>query len=366
MMGFDSFGHAIGMAFQVFFLDLLLSGDNALVIALACRRLPQPLMKRAVLIGTGFAILLRVLLTTVVSFLLQVPLLRLIGAVLLIAIAIKLLLGDLEPSPDQADDAASAADRLWSAVVVVVSADLVLSLDNVVALAAAAQGSVLFLVLGLLFSVPLLMYGSLFISKLLDDNPFWVPAGSAMLGWIAGRIGVSDPLIAPWIASQAPALTLGVPLLCVVLVLVESRIIRQQRPTLTAPPPLGLAAGLVKRLASFGASVDEAEETEAASPLAAPAVALATASPAFDAPAAAVAPAAEAVEEAAEQADDAPAAPPDTPVPAADPVQSSRLLSLSLRLLVGVAALLGVLAIGWLLFHLASQGVLPTPEHAHG
>ncbi|MDN0075002.1 YjbE family putative metal transport protein [Crenobacter sp. SG2303] len=364
-MGFDSFGHAIGMAFQVFFLDLLLSGDNALVIALACRSLPRPLMKRAVLIGTGFAILLRVLLTTVVSFLLQVPLLRLIGAALLIAIAIKLLLGDLEPPTGKADDASSEVDRLWSAVVVVVSADLVLSLDNVVALAAAAQGSVLFLVLGLLFSVPLLMYGSLFITRLLDDNPLWVPAGSAMLGWIAGRIGVSDPLVAPWIATQAPALSLAIPLLCVVFVLAESRIIRQQRPTLIAPPPLGLAAGLMKRLASFGAS---AEETEATARLAVPAVALAPASPGFAAPVATVAPAAEAEEEAVEQADVVPVEPTSMPAPDpdADPVQSSRLLSLSLRVLVGAAALLGVLAIGWLLFHLASQGVLPTPEHAHG
>jgi YjbE family integral membrane protein len=353
-MGFDNFGHAATLAFQVFFLDLILSGDNALVIALACRGLPRPLVKRAVAIGTGFAILLRVLLTTVVSFLLQLPLLRLIGALLLLVIAVKLLLGDLEP--DEATMAERTdADRLWSAVVMVVSADLVLSLDNVVALAAAAQGNVLFLILGLALSVPLLMYGSLFITRLLDDNPLLTPAASAMIAWIAGRIAVDDPLIAPWIASQAPALTLGIPLLCVVFVLVESRIIRQRRPELTAPPPLALGRRIATRLARFGASAEELEAAALAldTTAALPAVPLPHHEPR---PPLAAAP--------------APATPKPQAKPAAaveaDPVQSSRALTLLLRLLVALAALLGIAAIGWLLFHLASQGVLPTPEHPQG
>jgi len=361
-MGFDNFGHAATLAFQVFFLDLILSGDNALVIALACRGLPRPLVKRAVAIGTGFAILLRVLLTTVVSFLLQLPLLRLIGALLLLVIAVKLLLGDLEP-----DEAALAertdADRLWSAVVMVVSADLVLSLDNVVALAAAAQGNVLFLILGLALSVPLLMYGSLFITRLLDDNPLLTPAASAMIAWIAGRIAVADPLIAPWIASQAPALTLGIPLLCVVFVLVESRIIRQRRPQLTAPPPLALGRRLAARLARFGASAEELEAAALAVPVALPvteplALDTAAALPTVPLP----------HHEPTPPAAPAPAKPQAKPAAAteADPVQSSPALTLLLRLLVALAALLGIVAIGWLLFHLASQGVLPTPEHPQG
>jgi len=359
-MGFDNFGHAATLAFQVFFLDLILSGDNALVIALACRGLPRPLVKRAVAIGTGFAILLRVLLTTVVSFLLQLPLLRLIGALLLLVIAVKLLLGDLEP--DEATMAERTdADRLWSAVVMVVSADLVLSLDNVVALAAAAQGNVLFLILGLALSVPLLMYGSLFITRLLDDNPLLTPAASAMIAWIAGRIAVADPLIAPWIASQAPALTLGIPLLCVVFVLVESRIIRQRRPELTAPPPLALGRRLATRLARFGASAEELETAALAVPVTLPAtepLALETTAtvPAVPLP----------HHEPTTPAAPAPAKPQAKPAAAADPVQSSRALTLLLRLLVALAALLGIAAIGWLLFHLASQGVLPTPEHPQG
>ncbi|MCW3480761.1 YjbE family putative metal transport protein [Neisseriaceae bacterium JH1-16] len=363
-MGFDNFGHAATLAFQVFFLDLILSGDNALVIALACRGLPRPLVKRAVAIGTGFAILLRVLLTTVVSFLLQLPLLRLIGALLLLVIAVKLLLGDLEP-----DEAAMAersdADRLWSAVIMVVSADLVLSLDNVVALAAAAQGSVLFLILGLALSVPLLMYGSLFITRLLDDNPLLTPAASAMIAWIAGRIAVDDPLIAPWIASQAPALTLGIPLLCVVFVLVESRIIRERRPQLSAPPPLALGRRLAARLARFGASAEELEATALMVPVALPATEPLATDTAAVLPAVPT-PHPEPALPLPPAAAPAPAKPQAKAAAPADPVQSSRALTLLLRLLVALAALLGIAAIGWLLFHLASQGVLPTPEHPQG
>ncbi|HJU49977.1 MAG TPA: YjbE family putative metal transport protein, partial [Pseudogulbenkiania sp.] len=147
-MEFDSITQTVGMAAQVFFLDLLLSGDNALVIALACRSLPPPLMARAVFLGTGFAIVLRVLLTMLASVLLDVPLLKLVGAVLLIIIALKLLLDGDETEEEATLKSRPASNQLWGAVMVVVTADLVLSLDNVVALAAATQGSVLFLVLG--------------------------------------------------------------------------------------------------------------------------------------------------------------------------------------------------------------------------
>ncbi|MFZ6686776.1 TerC family protein [Undibacterium sp. SXout11W] len=235
MMGFDGIMHAIAMTLQVFFLDLVLSGDNAVLIALACRRLPQKQMRQVILLGTGFAFFLRVVLTTVVSFLLQVPSLRLIGGVALVYIALKLLVDDeqnrLDGETCNHESEQDATNRLWSTVGIVVVADLVMSMDNVVALAAVAQDNVSFLVFGLLLSIPLLMYGSLFVTGLLNRYPILVPAVAALLGWIAGDIAVADPLIADWINTQSPGLTVVMPLLCAVFVLMQSRIVKELRQT---------------------------------------------------------------------------------------------------------------------------------------
>ncbi|WP_199103436.1 YjbE family putative metal transport protein [Aquitalea sp. ASV11] len=377
-MELDGLMQALGMTLQVFMLDLILSGDNALVIAVACRSLPPQLMRKAVLLGTGFAILLRVLLTTVVGFLLQVPLLKLLGAGLLISIAIKLLLGD-----DETDDSlpGNTADsrQLWSAVSVVVMADLVLSLDNVVALAAAAQGSVLYLILGLLFSVPLLMYGSLLIARLLNDYPLLLPLGASLLAWVAGQLAVSDPLVLDWVNTQAPALQVVVPLLCVVFVLVESRIIRERAPGLTPPPPLGWLDGLTGRLARIGEAGSVAETTVQAAAL--PSLAESPAVPSLSVPDApshtplvVAEPAGEAQADTATQAaDTAPdvavpvsARAPATPKrPRADGLLSSPRMALLVKVLLGLAALVGICALGWLVFHLLSQGFLPTPAPSH-
>ena len=376
-MELDGLMQALGMTLQVFMLDLILSGDNALVIAVACRSLPPQLMRKAVLLGTGFAILLRVLLTTVVGFLLQVPLLKLLGAGLLISIAIKLLLGDEEA--DSLPGNAGDSRQLWSAVSVVVMADLVLSLDNVVALAAAAQGSVLYLILGLLFSVPLLMYGSLLIARLLNDYPLLLPLGASLLAWVAGQLAVSDPLVLDWVNTQAPALQVVVPLLCVVFVLVESRIIRERAAGLTPPPPLGWLAGLTGRLARIGEAGSVAETTVQAAAL--PSLAESPAAPALSVPDApshtplvVAEPAAEAQADTATPVADSAtdvAAPvsarsPATPKrPRADGLLSSPRMALLVKVLLGLAALVGICALGWLVFHLLSQGFLPTPAPSH-
>jgi YjbE family integral membrane protein len=373
-MELDGLMQALGMTLQVFFLDLILSGDNALVIAVACRSLPPQLMRKAVMLGTGFAILLRVLLTTVVGFLLQVPLLKLLGAVLLISIAIKLLLSDDEA--DGQPGASADSRQLWSAVSVVVMADLVLSLDNVVALAAAAQGSVLYLILGLLFSVPLLMYGSLLIARLLNDYPLLLPLGASLLAWVAGQLAVSDPLLADWVNTQAPALQVVLPMLCVVFVLVESRIIRQRAPGLTPPPPLGWLDGLTSRLARIGEAVETGETAGPVAQDSAPAV---QHTPAL----AVVAITSPSLADKAETRDEMPPAlplaaaevPPSAPVasaaakperaPRSDGLLTSPRMALLVKLLLGLAALVGICALGWLLFHLLSQGFLPTPTPSH-
>lgn len=338
----DSLAHALGLTFQVSFLDLILSGDNALVIALACRALPAPLRARAVLLGTGFAIALRLLLTALTGVLLLVPCLKLIGALLLIVIAIKLLLGE-----DGQDEAARLAQKaggsrqLWSAVSLIVSADLALSLDNVLALAAAAQGSVLFLLLGLLLSVPLLMYGSLLLGRLMDDYPLLIPAGAAILGWLAGTLAVSDPLWNDWVASQAPALQVVAPLLCAIFVLGESRVIRQQRAALPEPPPLALFESLTGRLTRLGEVALQTTPTNLAS------------TPQADSPAGLPEPPAHPQPSARAQAG---------PSAQADDLDAQT-ENLLLKALIVLAVIVGVCAIGWLLFHLLSQGLLPAPSH---
>ncbi|WP_248799684.1 TerC family protein [Pseudomonas sp. MWU13-2105] len=234
MIGLDTGMQGINLTLQVFLLDLLLSGDNAVVIALACRHLPARQMRQALFAGMGVAVVLRILFTTVISLLLKVPCLKLLGMVALVVIAIKLLVADedAEHLPQH------SGSTLWSVIGLIVFADLTMSLDNVVALAAVAQDNLGILVLGLLLSIPMLMYGSLFVTGLFKRYPWLIPAGGALLGWVAGDIGMSDPLIADWVATQAPGLGLAMPLACAIFVLVESRIIQRNLRLLPRPEPV--------------------------------------------------------------------------------------------------------------------------------
>jgi len=223
----DIFLHNFSLTFQVFFIDLLLSGDNAIVIALACKFLPKEQMQKAILIGIIFAIITRVVLTTVSNLLLFLPIVRLLGGVLLIIIAIKLMIEESEePSANEINSTTSTS--FVSAVQTIVVADLVMSLDNVVALAAVIDGSVVYLIMGLLVSIPFLMYGSLIISRLLNEFPMLIKAGGALLGWIAGHIAITDTIFAQWVNTQSPALVIIVPLLCAIFVLLQSKIIKEK------------------------------------------------------------------------------------------------------------------------------------------
>jgi YjbE family integral membrane protein len=234
-MANDSAFHIINAIPQLLLLDLLLSGDNAMVIALACRSLAPQRLRRAMLIGTGGAIILRLLMATIVGLLMTIPLLKLTGGALLVVIAIKLLLVEEEGSDARLDGGSSrSATDLWTAVGTIVIADVVMSLDNVVGLAAVAQGNVALLALGLLVSMPLLMFGSLYVTALLRRYPILVRAGGAMLGWIGGDIAISDPIITDWVNQQSPALNLVVPVLVAIYVLLQSRIIERRRPALSA------------------------------------------------------------------------------------------------------------------------------------
>jgi YjbE family integral membrane protein len=176
---------------KIIWINVLLSGDNALVIALACRGLQPRQRLWGMILGAAAAVILRIIFTGIVATLMALPYLKLIGGLALIVIAAKLLV------PEEEDDDVQSASHLWAAVQIVVVADIVMSLDNVIAVAAAANGSVPLLVLGLAVSVPLIVAGAALIMALLSRLPILVWAGAALLGWIAGDVIATDPAIHP-------------------------------------------------------------------------------------------------------------------------------------------------------------------------
>lgn len=209
-MEFSSSAFWVGLL-QIIGIDIILSGDNALVIALACRSLPAQQRKWGILLGTGAAIVLRVLFAIAIVYVLMVPLLKFVGALLLVWIAIKLVMPEMANPNQHAGD--KEATTLWEAVRIVAIADAVMSLDNVIAVAAAAKGSVLLLALGIAISIPLMVVGSAMMLWLLDRFSFLVIAGSGLLGWIAGELFVHDNIVGPWLTAQAPMLAASLPYL---------------------------------------------------------------------------------------------------------------------------------------------------------
>ena len=181
---------------QIILIDILLGGDNAVVIALACRKLPGNLRTKGILWGTAGAIALRVILIFFALTLLAIPFLKLVGAVLLLWIGIKLLL----PEEEEGHGTIEASDKLWAAVKTVIVADLVMSVDNVIAIAGAAQGAgqahqMPLVIFGLLVSIPIIVWGSQLVIKLMDRFPIIITVGGMLLGWIAGTMAVTDPAV---------------------------------------------------------------------------------------------------------------------------------------------------------------------------
>lgn len=192
---------------QIIWIDLLLSGDNAVVIALACRSLPPEQRKWGILLGAGAAIGLRIVFALIITFLLAIPLLKLIGGVLLFWIAIKLLKGE-----EAAHGEIEASDSLWRAVKTIAVADAVMSLDNVVAIAAAAKGHPELFIFGLLLTIPLIIFGAQLIMGIIERYPAIVWAGAALLGWIAGEMIVGDKVLLDWLITAAPQMVVSVPI----------------------------------------------------------------------------------------------------------------------------------------------------------
>ena len=176
-------------------INIVLSGDNAVVIALASRSLPPHQQKKAIWWGSGAAIIMRIVLTFFAVALLSLPWLKLIGAALLLWIGVQLLL------PEDEEEGGEGASNLMAAIKTILIADLVMSLDNVIAVAAAAKGSVLLLILGLGISIPLVIFGSTMLLKVMERFPIIITIGGALLGFVAGEMAVTDPAIKGWIAS---------------------------------------------------------------------------------------------------------------------------------------------------------------------
>jgi YjbE family integral membrane protein len=192
---------------QIILIDILLSGDNAVVIALACRNLPERQRKLGIFWGVGGAIALRVTLTFFAVSLLSIPYLKFVGAALLLWIGVKLV----QPEHDDTGHEIKPAVNLIGAIRTIIIADLVMSVDNVIAVAAAARDSLFLLIFGLALSIPLMVWASQLILRLMDRFPLIILLGGALLGWVGLSMAVHDPVIRDWVATQAPWLNYAAP-----------------------------------------------------------------------------------------------------------------------------------------------------------
>lgn len=192
---------------KIIWINIILSGDNAVVIALAARSLPPEQQKKAIMFGSGAAVVLRIGLTVVAAKLLELSYLQIVGGILLLWVGTQLLHAE-----DEGDDGGSEKSGLWVAIRTILIADLVMSLDNVIAVAAAAKGSMTLLVLGLAISIPLVVFGSQLMIKLMDRFPIIIWLGAGLIGWVGGETIVSDVALKAvveangWLHYLAPTL----------------------------------------------------------------------------------------------------------------------------------------------------------------
>ena len=213
--------------------NILLSGDNAVVIAMAARTLPAKQQKKAIVWGSAAAIVLRVVLTLVAVELLKWPYLKIVGGLLLFYIGLTLLLGD--DDDDSASEAERQAGHLLVAIRTILIADLVMSLDNVIAVAAAAKGDTFLLVLGLAISIPLIIFGSTLLLKVMERFPIIITAGAALLGYLAGEMLLTDPAVAQHFGAPSLGAVATAGAICAVLVVVVGLGLKRRQAAKQAP-----------------------------------------------------------------------------------------------------------------------------------
>jgi len=214
---------------QIIMIDILLGGDNAVVIALACRKLPPAQRTKGILWGTAGAIILRVVLIFFALQLLAIPYLKLVGAVLLVWIGVKLLVPDHDEHAN-----IQGSDKLWAAIKTIIVADLVMSVDNVIAIAGAAESAggdhkMPLVIFGLLVSIPIIVWGSQLVIKLMDRFPSIITIGGMLLGWIAGTMAVTDPAVLPHL-TVTDTLKYGAGIGGALLVLAIGKLLAARRP----------------------------------------------------------------------------------------------------------------------------------------
>lgn len=218
-----------GVLFQIIMIDILLGGDNAVVIALACRKLEARQRMQGILWGTAGAIFLRVVLIFFALTLLGIPFLKLAGALLLLWIGIKLLI----PEDDHHGNI-TASQSVWAAVKTILVADFVMSLDNVIAIAGAAQGTASdhqmgYVIFGLLLSVPIIIWGSTLVLKLIDRFPMVITFGAALLGWIAGGMMVTDVIIIDRFGETSSTIKYSAEIVGAILVVLVGKFIASRK-----------------------------------------------------------------------------------------------------------------------------------------
>jgi YjbE family integral membrane protein len=223
-MGLDLLNPDFWMSLgSVILINIVLSGDNAVVIALASRNLPVNQQKQAVLWGSFGAISLRVLLTLVAIYMLKIPLLQVIGGGLLIWIAVKLLVEEKD------EECEYNADCLLAAIKTIIFADLVMSMDNVIAVAGATQGNIPLLILSLAVSIPLIIWGSNMMMHMMEKYPIIVTLGAALLGYTAGEMIVADAYVANVLHGTLEFLHLGIPIITTLGVVVGGRVLQARK-----------------------------------------------------------------------------------------------------------------------------------------
>ena len=219
----DSIAYFGLQALQIGWLDLLLSGDNAVVIALACRGLPADKRRLGIALGAGAAVALRVLFTLLVVRLLALPLVKLAGGALLLGIAVKLAIGGEKHAQ------VKARPSVLGAVLTITIADGVMSLDNVLAIIGVAHGDMRLIVFGLALSIPLVVFGASAVMKLIDRLPILIWAGAALLGWVAGEMIAADPVVAAWLDRMGNPPDMVVSIVCAALVVAAAGAIKALR-----------------------------------------------------------------------------------------------------------------------------------------
>jgi YjbE family integral membrane protein len=215
MFEMSGVSEAIVALTKIMIINVVLSGDNAVVIALACRRLTPAHQKQAFLWGSVGVVFLMVVLTAFVAYLLTLPYLEIAGSLMLLWIGIKLLVAEDEGG----EDGVAQKDTLMAAIRTIIIADMIMSLDNVLAMAAVAKGHLWMLIVGLVITVPVILFASALLMKLMGRFPIFILIGAGLIGWVAGDMIVTDPAIKDWVEANAPWLDNVTPVLGAAIVI---------------------------------------------------------------------------------------------------------------------------------------------------